>query len=230
MTPTQETSLTRTNSLDQRLALPKSEKSLSKRECLDLIAHADALRQFDERKDDGSVLGGVEQLPAHRGDYPITVAYEIAQSLGIPASYVERAIDLHYPSADTQLQDIKEHGAVPNHEIIMNTYSRQLTKCLQQHLPQDKIKNKSKSWENRTFIRNLTRQTKRSFLSWQWNKVLRKEIELAELEFYFYTKELKVDLYDPIFLRICGNTLRELNQHFQPQLDSYRVKYHYVVE
>ncbi|MEK6970015.1 MAG: hypothetical protein AABW48_06335 [Nanoarchaeota archaeon] len=243
MTPT-ETSLTRTGSLDQRLALLKSEKSLSERECLDLIAHADALRQFDERKDDGSIFEGVEQLLVHGGDYPVTVAYEIAQSLGIPASYVEQAIDLHYPSADTQLQDIEEHGAVPTFLTIVNTYLKKLERQLQDDLPQNKIKQDvvhdkyNPRWASATFVKVSTHQTKKSFLGWQWNKSLRTEIKLAYCSFRVYWENktgkdkfnLTVDLYDPLFLRICGSTLKELNQHFQPQIEYYEVKYHYVVE
>ncbi len=247
MTSDEETSLVRTDSLDQRLVLSPSERNLPEKEFLDLIALADSLRQFDERKGDKAVLDAVEGTLVHEGNFPVSVAYEVAQSLGISADYMERAIALRYPTVEQQFADIYDHGAIPSFGAIIKTYGNVLIDSVRSSLPTDKFdldtyKRGYDAIDGDGYVRiyhiHETRHEGR-FLFWKTERVEKNRKQIVDLDFFSSRYKsvpsgkfvLHVQVKDPLFLRACGDSLKELNKHFEEHLrEGPKVFYHYVVE
>ena len=243
MTSDTEKRLVQGNSLDRKLVLSPSERCLSEREFSDLIALADSLKQFDEKK--RAVLDAVGERDD--GNFPISVAYEVAQSLGIPADYMDRAIALKYPSVQQQFANIQEHGADPSFDAVINTYGKVLLNSLTSLLPQDTfdlaVRN-GEAWNSNgdgivgIYQRRETTRFERKYLFWERKRVEIERNKLVELNFYSSRYEgipsgkfmLHVQVKNPLFLRACGDSLRELNQHFVRYLKHPKMFYHYVVE
>ncbi len=240
-------SLVITGTQDKRLVSSPSERNLSEKEFLDLIALADSIRQFDERKRDRTVLNTVEGIPACEGNFPVSVAYDVAQSLGIPADYMERAIALKNPTIEQQLADIERYGVVPSFGAVVKTYETVLLRSLEEALPLDKFK--SSSWSSRLGMleggdgevylhRVLESVHKRRFLFWETERVDTSSKRLVKLEFFsdkYKSIEpgrfaVKAQVNDPLFLRACGDTFEQLNQNFGKYLKFGDVFHHYVVE
>ena len=118
-----DTSLAKSDSLDQKLA-PPLRRSLSKKEFLDLIALADSLRQFDDRKRDGTILNNID------GIVSVVVAYEVAESLGITSDYVDIAMNLLHPSREIQVADLRKHGTTATLPAVVKQYAQDLTQVL----------------------------------------------------------------------------------------------------
>jgi len=239
MASDEERSLVHIVSRDRRLILSPPERSFSITEFLEMIALADSLKHFDERKGDRTVLDGVKRTAVHGDSYSIADAYEIARDLEIPADYVERAIALRCPTAEQQRSDIEKYGAVPSSGIIVETYARELTGSLQGYNSLDRVDTRS-DVDGGWFIdfgKVRTKTGHKGIIMRKLAKIFERRISMAYFKFELGYDEsasgkigLDIELRDPSFLRACGDTLNQLHQHFAPQLFSYEVRYNYLVE
>lgn len=216
--------------LEQRVA--GGEKSLSVTEFTELIALADSLRQYDERK---RAISPEESLSERigGGGYSVGTAYEVAQELGIDADHMKRAEHILFPTAEMQLADITDVRAIPSMSAIRETYRTSLLNELQQYLPWTIIVNPTRVHSSDILFCKEERElvVRNRF----WRKEQRQErILFRNLAFFdFWNGEvkprLKITIYNPIFLRACGKKLKELCRHFEPAL-SVKIGYDYAVE
>lgn len=223
------TILTKNDSLDHRLS-STSERSLSEKEFLELIALADSLRLYDDRKIDRTILDNIKE------NYSVAVAYEVAQSLGITSDYVEKAMNLLHPSLETQIADLRKHNAKATVRAISEQYQFDLIKTLRINCPTDQFDESSDKdningyiWVR--FTKTIKKEEKsRRFLFLKQRKDLAcfrfsRDYNRGEKEYF----NLSIYLQHPLFLRACGEKLNELNDYFKEQINSYEIKQDYIV-
>jgi len=65
----------------------------------------------------------------------VSTALELADSLGIPEERVLAAVEKWYPSVESQLAALEEHGAVATTLAVARTYQTELLRVLREGLP-----------------------------------------------------------------------------------------------
>lgn len=189
--------------LEQRVA--GEEKALSATEFTELIALADSLRQYDQRK---SAISPEEGLAERIGgsSYSVGTAYEVARELGIDADYIKRAQQMLFPTAEMQLVDIKKYSARLTGKIVSKKYECELLHALQEHLPQSRITVKIPYYTN---LRIINKREKKL-----WKKKRIADFYLTPWEKAVHSVLAHFNIFDPIFFRVCDRKLEELQKHF----------------
>jgi hypothetical protein len=243
MVSKQERELVRKASLDE-IALT-TQRSLTQDEFLDVIAYADALQRFDERREDEKLLASATDSLFFDEGISLPVVYQIARELSIPDGYVERALAIRHPSVEQQLADIRNHRAIPSVGIVAKTYEDHLLTALRSAVPTDKFDIIYGQYDfynqyhpNPSFARITETEERSKFLFWERVKVNKKSSKLADFNFTSDSGGhvprgkfgLTIALRSPLFLRACSETLERLNEEFKDQMQFYDIRYHYTVE
>ena len=118
----------------------KLEKSTTilQNEFLDLIAHAESLRQYIEKHNDNELITKIKESFLDSDRISLSRAREIAREIGLE-DYLDRVIDTFYIDPATQEQDVLNNGAIPTPEGLKNIYYTKLSKHLENYLPHGKI-------------------------------------------------------------------------------------------
>lgn len=223
--------------LEQRVAIAPITPLISYAELPQLVAHAHALQQFDRMREDQETIAVFSrQLLPYQQEEGLTTAEvcEIAQEVGIPQQYMERALQFRYPSREQQIEDLNSHGAMPSGELLVQAYWESIRKALYSSLPQDSwLEKPSDDLLNHIYYYQiLQRNTKRKFLGWEWTAKKKEKKLIAKLYIPdgdgWFSVELKV--YHPLFLRSCGEAILNLNRRLEKYLHKYTVITHYEVK
>jgi len=227
----------------------KNERFFTLDQFNEAINYAHVLQQADLTKNK-NFPGGLESAicgtdPQH---IPLSVVQSTVRDLmptGQP--YMQKAMDLLFPSTEQMNKDLETQNAVPSLEVIANRYKTKIERELRLNLPESNIHidmyyyanyGISPSFKFEISKVNKTEETKKSFLGWLRRKLkTRKQIhELAEIiiEYHDPGYKIKNTLYDPLFLRVASEKIKELDQWFvnsvQPRKVSFEKTYQYQTD
>lgn len=199
---------------------PEAEKKFTKEEYLSIIEGAEFFRDFEARK--GKISQDiVSRLSEEENIVPLSRVYRLAEDLGIDRQYVDRYLGMRFPSENQKIEDLKRFGAMPNKKTIIEGYKTNLQTALISAFPNEKfIFEEGYEWFS---IKRIEKKFKRKGIFFKKNKLVDQESDMATLLFFPYN--LKV--YDPCFLRACGETLEKLNKAYNTRFES--VIYNYPV-
>jgi len=196
-------------------------RALTETEFSELLALADSLRQYDERRNQAPLDALAQGDAIARESYSVVLAYEVAENLGIPKAYLDRARQKLFPSAEEKLVEIKKYSAKIDFEVLHLQFERELQRALQAYFSPSKIMLKrSNNFGKRQFfaISNGT--------SW-WKK---KKDRIAIFFLDYATSPPRTcffDLYDPRFFSACGQKLEELEHYFSER--GFDLNYSFIV-
>ena len=226
----------------QSLSVPQelSDRIITSEEFMHLLALTESLQKYDEKKNNTSLQKSIEDR-CEIGDSKMTlgIAADVMKEMGYSSEYFERAVKLRYPSREQMVADLNEHGAKPSFEIIVTTYENKLLQALQIALPTQRP---TVQHTQNPLIHTLTYYELANAKDASCSKK-KKECsddalqELASARVSnsrLYATDNKFDLSlilkNPLFLRCCGETIKQLNAQFKELLDDYAVIYDYSVE
>ena len=202
------------------------KRIFNEKELVEVLSKAEALQKLDESREEANFIESVGKTLQTYSDIDEEIVYSVADELKIPKEYVRQALETNYIPKEEQIDDIKNHNAAPTFQLIQKTYHRDLFNALQRFSPLEKFYCYDK-WFRCRFSKAKTRE-----------RFLRKTINLEVLATAFswrYISEgtTKVfydfELFDPLFLHACGNTLKMLEEEKFKGFVENRLKYHYLI-
>ncbi len=203
----------------------------------ELVAYAHSLHQFDRMREDQATIDSFSrQLLPYQREEGLTPAEicEIARGVGIPQQYMERALSIRHPSIEQQLGDLNSHGAAPSGDLLKKMYQKGIREALRSALPRDLWVEKPYYGYNDSieFYQIVPRDSKRKFLVWEWVTKKKEKRLMADLQLCSGSGWININLqvYHPLFLRACGEAIKELNQKMGKYLHKYTVVNHYEVK
>ena len=206
---------------------------------VEAVIGASALRDLDvAREDEALVQRIVGHIPKTEDEVSAAVLYQAAKGCGVPAKYVEKYLMMRYPSVELQLSDLKEHGGVPSIEIITQAYENGILGALRNTMPLNEFRCEY-TGRGQPVLKFQIQTKERTGGFWgffqshddsEWGAV-------GNLFFYSDTCSgysngqfgVNAQVYDPLFLRSAGATIKQLNKGFESLLKKYLVKHHYSV-
>ncbi|MBT4446165.1 hypothetical protein HOA92_04430 [archaeon] len=215
--------------------------TLSTKKFLEIIAYADALQRFDERRTDEKLLSTIADSLSPNEEVSLIEIYQVAKELSISEKYIQRALSISHPTAEKQLADIINHGAIPTTNVIFSTYKKQLFDALSTNIPIYKftISSEPSAYTSILYFYKLTEEdVKKRFLFWEETERIQTYDPLAELRIGSDIPlgipnrkfTLRIKLQDPLFLDACGDELQKLNQVFKDQMHTYDIRHDYKIE
>ena len=188
-------------------------------EYVSILEGAEFLREFEARKGKMS-QDMISRLSLDENEVPLSRVYRLAEDLGIGRQYVDRYLEMRFPSEEQKLEDLKKWNAKPSGRTVINNYKKELESALTMTFPSEKFIFKEDNYFNLE-IKRIERDVKKSIF-FKRNKIIERKIPLAHISFFN-----RIDLYDPCFLRACNETLYRLNEAFNRKFETI---YHYNVD
>ncbi len=203
-------------------------------EMKDLIALSESHRQYEEERKDNSKInkflkGGEEIISLSR-------ALEIGNEMNL-REYMLKVIESRYIPEEIKLKDVEEFKAIPSIEGLAEIYKIGLLKCFDFD-PKIRSEIKIKDIPDDYYTKfNLNRYipkvacVKKGFFTKR--KELKEKIEKTTLgSFSFSTMySREINLYNPLVLRYCGETLKKLESKFLLwNKGQYELITHYALE
>lgn len=222
-----------------------STKTLTQEELKNVIAYADSLQQYDRRRQDQHLLEGIVKRETENERLSLPMVYEIGQELDIPQEYMERAVELLYPSKEQMVKSIERFNATKaglDWRWLYNGYAQALLETLQTKLSPEQLrmlKFRDGLWEQMQSGEPLIippakkklrfqRKIGRGKLLWKsvrWKTIADLHLKSHHLDYATWL----VDAYEPLFLQVVGKELEKLSTQFSPIHISYHVTYHYNI-
>lgn len=206
---------------------------------MDILTCASSLQQ---REKSGSKIA--EELHPYfnisKEGYSLSTLREMAEITGIAQEHLQKVLGMCLPSLEEQEEDLKKMNARPSLDLIIQNYKRDLLRTLSTALPSVTFKTPSYFIDER-HRRNLLNNgfsvmrihyEKQEKIRKSWLKkgvetiTLEREKLLATLQFSSRSSDVTLSLYHPLFLKVCGTTLKHLDGRFQRQSNT---TYHYFV-
>lgn len=208
-----------TRELEERSLNPtnNSERRFNRDEYLKIIKYADLLKDFDDGK---RIRKRVEERFGTDLENTLLLSSvcHIGQELEISEEYIQRALELAFPSSENMLENIEEVGAKSSDETIKKAYKKYLLDQIKLTFPMHRFE--IGAWYKKGF-----RLIKEHYFSIDKIETINKRniphrLFLSEnqrerlVEVYTCGHTLEMDIYSPIFLQACKKTLLKLNRHF----------------
>ncbi|MDD5012297.1 MAG: hypothetical protein PHQ66_01465 [Candidatus Nanoarchaeia archaeon] len=195
---------------------------ISYEELQDLIALSESHRQYEEKRLD---LYEIEKFlkETDRTKIPLSIALEVAEEMGL-GRYMSRIIESKYISKERQMMDLEEHNVLPSLEAIMLTWENTLSKCFND-FPEENILIERLGYS--FSIYKLDKKIKKIFKKQEINK---KDLAFIRFDSEGSNHEIRITLYDPIILRVCGNSIKQLKKRFEKTNQFYEIQNEYSVE
>lgn len=199
-----------------------STKTLTQEELKNVIAYADSLQQYDRRRQDQHLLEGIVRRETEKEGIALPVVYEIGEELDIPREYLQRALELLYPSKEQMKQDLFALGARPSAKAILPIYRQRLQDAFKRNVPFEEIYvENSRESEGHLYFHRVSRKKK-----WAFTFTQKKEIAAIWMS-GSVPMYLDINLYHPLFLHAAGKELQELNGLFKEYIRQPEITYHY---
>ena len=200
----------------------EKERKFTKEEYLGIMEGAEFLREFEARKGKMS-QDMVSRLSLNETEVPLSRVYRLAEDLGIDKQYVNKYLEMRFPSEEQKLEDLNKYHATPDFIIMQRSYINILKSILENALPDAKFIFKYSESINMGFINVLMLENKiKKSLIFRKNKIVKKKKKIASTNNF-----VKWDLYDSCFLRFCGENLDKLNSFYDKKPTMI---YHYDVD
>ncbi len=200
------------------------EKKFSKEEYSNIIEGAELLRQIDAQKGK-RVEDLLERFPTEEKFVPLSRIYALAQDLDIAPKYVEKYMSLRFPSAEQQWSDISKLKATPGRETRARMYGGAICDALMKAFPNDEFDFRYSHTDGWYHLSRIDKKIKQTWLL-KRKKIYKKKKELAKL-YYLEVVLNNVEVNDPSFLCVCGNTLTKLMEFLG---DKPHIIYHYPID
>src|SRR3989338_5972179 len=105
----------------------EKERKFTKEEYLGIMEGAEFLREFEARKGKMS-QDMISRLSVGETEVPLSRVYRLAEDLGINKQYVNKYLEMRFPSEERKLDDLKKWNARPASEFIKRTYLSHLSR------------------------------------------------------------------------------------------------------
>jgi len=197
-----------TGSLDEQLS-QRSEREFTTKEFQELVAYASSLQEYDHQMGDQARLEAITQGLPSAGDARITAStiYRIVEEMGISPQYLERAIEMRYPSVERKRQDLQEVGAVLGYRVLLQRNNQQyksLIGVLEASFPEKKFQSETEDyggWRNININVVVPQKS-----SWGFKRTRKECWAVVGV----HSDHIVLEVYTPLFLRACGETLKDL--------------------
>ncbi len=208
-------------------------RTLSEKDVYEVIQHAETMRSLDELKKSKKELLPITK--SLEGKVTVPALYDIANKIGIPEKYIEKALDTYHPSAEKQLEILERNGAKPSWKVVFSEYKENLIKSLKSELPEKDfiIIVTSSVFVDEMHIYEKIRKNEKGFFPWSkpeitiinelWGEV-RPKVDGEYLN-------LQIKTYNALFLPSCETTLKDLNKKFSKYFEVKEdIKWTYKIE
>jgi len=156
-------------------------------------------------------------------ELPMSVVYEFAQdAVGIPQEYVERYIQIKFPSRERKIGSANGIGAKPTEDSVIKTYSKELLDSLRKSSPLETFELKSPN-SFPTFYR-VAKMTERGL----FGRI--KRIKSKDNLAYIFRAYSRMVIYDSFFTEACKEKIEELQRLFRDsEFNITDIRYDYPI-
>jgi len=201
-------------------------------QAIDIIARAESLRQYEERRKSLLENGLIEEIFSKEETIDKKTLHEIAEAKGIDISpkYVDEIIKRFYPSKEERIEYLDIHNSRLSSKALKMERDRIIQIYKESILGELKKYSYDKKYKTKLYSRlqeNLILMSLNKFLDIYENK---KKLCSLKFSLFDYNLTLFLKAFDPSFLSICGDVILKLNQKFEkhPSLDfEYFSEVHY---
>ncbi len=214
-----------------------NEPYLKQEDFQNVIEYASTLQLLDIQKDlrrkqgiEALVLTNFEQ-----GIPRSVVSQVIEDHMDIGKKYALQALDHLHPLPEQLQADLEKYKASPSPELIDRKYCYEIKKALEQYFPQKKVEIEMvNGFPNHAhfFLISQTQIEKiRGFFKKRLvKKIIETREKLASIKTNHYSIGFEIDVYSPLFLRACGETLKKLESWIPKYFKFVEKKYHFDPE
>lgn len=208
--------------LDEKL---RKEREFTTKEFQELVAYACSLQEYDHQMGDQARLEAITKgLPsAEDARISASTIYKIVEEMGISPQYLEKAIGMRYPSLERQRQDLQEVGAVLGYRVLLGKNIRQyqsLISVLEASFPEKKFQLVTVDYGTSSTI-NINEVIPQKS-SWGFKRTLKESWAVVNV----CPNEVYLDVYTPLFLRACGETLKDIKNKLGLSLQNITCQYY----
>lgn len=175
---------------------------ISEGELRDIIALAESMRQYDNSKSDLSLLPSYLKSP----ELTLSTALQVGEEMGLD-SYIQKAIDSRYVPNEIQIADLTELEARPTEKGLIKIYQDEMLKALAE-FPDISVGRDKDYIYNGFHIYRDTHFYRKTLFGKKVPK--RSRGKLAVFNFNTLYKWVRIEVYDPIILRKCGEKIKKL--------------------
>src|SRR3989344_5978930 len=205
----------------------EAEKKFTKEEYLGIMEGAEFLREFEARKGKMS-QDMISRLSLDENEVPLSRVYRLAEDLGIGSQYVDKYLEMRFPSEEQKLEDLNKYHAIPDDRTMQRSYIKTLKLSLENAFPNEEFIFKSGGFLNRflngeSFGVFILKNKVKDGLIFKKNKIVKNREKIASVSISYSLW----NLYDPCFLRVCGKNLNKLNDIYNKKPS---MRYYYDVD
>jgi hypothetical protein len=112
-------------------------RTLTEKQMYKVIEHAETIRRFEELNESKKSLSSITK--SLEGKISIPAVYDIADKIGIPEKYIERALNTHYPSTEQQFEVLDRNEERPSRDLVEKIYEESVLETMKNKLPEKKF-------------------------------------------------------------------------------------------
>ncbi|MBU2561068.1 MAG: hypothetical protein KKD17_02140 [Nanoarchaeota archaeon] len=218
-----------------------NKKMISIDDFTQVIGRAAALQALEASRRNEALLPLAEGDNSTAKVIPLAHLYDSAGGVGISREYIDRAMETLGPSLEEKVHDVRAVGARATEDVMIKTYQQDLLLALKNAFPDNEYKaSKCPHWTDYipsiqfTIRENSTTYEKRRKFPWlkKEHVAVRKSKQLATVIFYRPLNEelqVRVEVSDPLFLRACSETLKNLEEEFKDKTKGHHYTHTYVL-